>query len=492
MATAPLLCCAPSARLDLSGKRVVVVGLGSSGRAAIRLALLRGASVIAVDKNDKLAPLKEDPAFHGYEMDRVSTELGPHQLETFLSASRIVVSPGVPLSEPILAYAMDSGIPTISELGFAAEAFPKAVKIAAVTGTNGKSTVTTFTGQILQQAGVRTFVGGNLGTPFSDAACECFKFPSDDPPYQAAVLEVSSYQLELPGSFSPSVGVILNLSPDHLERHKSMENYGETKCRLFERMDSSKLSIIPHADEFLRKVAYKYNSGSTKAWLGALPGVQLDSQARRAVVVVPTTKAEARLYLSGLKAVGSHNAQNAATASLLSLALDVGVDEHKLQAAIGQLTPLPHRMQIVGQDKKGVLWINDSKATNVDAAYTGIKGLADRKAVILLGGLAKVLDEDGSLGFKKLSDLLQNHRAIVTFGAFGEQIEKELKEANVSIPCFRSLTMEDAVARAEKLSKQGDIILLSPACASFDEFRNFQHRGEVFGQLATRYITSTT
>jgi UDP-N-acetylmuramoylalanine-D-glutamate ligase len=186
------------------------------------------------------------------------------------------------------------------------------------------------------------------------------------------------------------VGVILNLTPDHLERHKTMEAYGMMKCRLFAHMDSSDVCIIPHSDALLRKLAFKSGSQGTRAWLGGLPGVQLDKEVQRAIVVEPTSGREARLYLTGLQAVGTHNAHNAGTAALIVLALDMGVEADDIQAAIPYLQPPPHRMEVVCSDDRGVLWVNDSKATNVDATYTGVKGFRGRKAVVLLGGLAKV------------------------------------------------------------------------------------------------------
>ncbi|CAM6100244.1 unnamed protein product [Calypogeia fissa] len=466
-------------RQDLLGKNIVVVGLGASGRAAVKLALARGAHVVAVDVKSDMELPEVDPA----SATRLRIELGPHKRETLHEASQLVLSPGVSAAQSDIASAIQAGVPAISELGFAAEALPKSIKVAAVSGTNGKSTVTTFAGQLLCHAGVRTFVGGNLGTPLSDAALQCLAFPAEDPPFHATVVEVSSYQMELPGSFCPKVAVILNLSPDHLERHKTMENYGLTKCRLFAQMDSSCLAVVPQADSFLRKLALQSGHKGTQAWLGGLPGVQLDSQARRAFIMVPTTGVQAALYLSGLKAFGSHNAHNAGSAALVALALDVGVDEDVIRDAIPNLSAPPHRMEIVHQDEKEVLWINNSKATNVDATVVGLRGITGRKAVVLIGGLAKVVQEQ-NLGFDRLVSELNSHEAVVLFGASGKQIEMELRDAGLTVRCVRTDFMKDAVDLARSFAKPGDVVLLSPACASFDEFRNFEHRGQVFTDLA--------
>lgn len=167
------MCLAKDSRQDLNGETVAVIGLGVSGRSVVKLALSRGANVLALDSNPSCVPLEEDSGFEGYDLNRVQTELGPHKRETLLKASQLVLSPGVPVTHPDIAAAIQAGVPAFSELGFAAAALPGNIKVAAVTGTNGKSTVTTFTSQILRNAGVRTFVGGNLGTPLSDGVLQC-------------------------------------------------------------------------------------------------------------------------------------------------------------------------------------------------------------------------------------------------------------------------------------------------------------------------------
>lgn len=478
------MCLAKDSRQDLNGETVAVIGLGVSGRSVVKLALSRGANVLALDSNPSCVPLEEDSGFEGYDLNRVQTELGPHKRETLLKASQLVLSPGVPVTHPDIAAAIQAGVPAFSELGFAAAALPGNIKVAAVTGTNGKSTVTTFTSQILRNAGVRTFVGGNLGTPLSDGVLQCLAFPAEDPPFSVAVVEVSSYQLELPGSFHPKAAVILNLTPDHLERHKSMEAYGSIKCRVFSRMEASDVAIIPQSDVLLRRLAAMSGSQATRAWMGGLPGVQLDKDARRAIVVVPTTGVEARLYLSSLQAVGTHNAHNAGTAALLALSLDVGLQSEDIQAAIPHLKAPPHRMEIVHQDDQGVVWVNDSKATNVDSTSVGIRSIVGKKAVVLLGGQAKVGVGSGGLGFGVLVESLQSHRAVVLFGASGLAIEQELRHAGLSITCTYTELFADAVQLAGSLAQPGDAVLLSPGCASFDQFKNFEHRGQVFADLA--------
>ncbi|CAI5508399.1 unnamed protein product [Closterium sp. Naga37s-1] len=498
----------------------LVVGLGASGRAAARLALARGAAaVIGLDRRTDAKLLEDDPSVWDGLPDpvsspplvsRLSTHLGPHTLPLLLSASLVVLSPGVPLSEPTISQALSQGVPMLSELSFAYDSLPPGLPMAAVTGTNGKSTVATFAGQILESIGIHTFVGGNLGTPLSLAALDFVTssqhgHSDSSKRFQAAVVEVSSYQMELPGRFRPKAAVILNLTPDHLERHGNMESYGAAKCRLFAHMGESDVAIIPSGDPLLTRLAGEAGGHPSMAWLGKLPGCTVNHAERTALLQLPlsTTSASAdsgresssggreskesskghgsstgdqdpvlaldlstlqavgrdsssgdggareskapvlALDLSALQAVGRHNAENAAVAALLCLALGMessGVRLDGVQSAVRVLQPPPHRMELVGVlqpppkaaphgarlrdfgwvvllgisppalpsslspfsplipilcpvvvDGQDRAWINDSKATNVEASMAGIEGLGDEStAVILLGGIAKV------------------------------------------------------------------------------------------------------
>jgi UDP-N-acetylmuramoylalanine--D-glutamate ligase len=439
--------------MDLQARRVLVVGLGRSGRAAAQLARARGARVVGVDLRTGLAPI-----------DGVIVELGPHRRERFLEADLIVVSPGVPAAQADLVAAVAAGVEVVGELGFAASFLH--LPTIGVTGTNGKSTVTWFVGQILRAAGYRPFVGGNLGNPLSNAALD----PQD---HDCLVVEVSSYQLELPGSFWPDIGVILNLTPDHLARHGDMDGYAAAKARLFERMGPRDLAILPVGDE--RLIAAAAGSEGTRAWLGAHPGV---TRAGRAVHVA-LAGTEVHLSLDRFTVPGAHNLDNAATAALIAIAH--GADPAAVQAALDDLEALPHRMEVVAE-RDGVLWINDSKATNVDAARVGHEGL-DRPAVVLLGGQGKPAS-DGSLGFGALAAGLARHRGVVAFGASGPAIAQELRAAGLTVA--EAGTLSEAVQVARQVAQPGDAVLLSPGCASFDEFDDFEHRGRVFRDLVGR------
>jgi UDP-N-acetylmuramoylalanine-D-glutamate ligase len=245
-----------------------------------------------------------------------------------------------------------------------------------------------------------------------------------------------------------------------------MEGYAAAKARLFERMDDE-LAILPVGSPLLVDASARYRG--TRAWLGAHPGVVRDGKSVR--IRLPAVEAD--LSLEGFAIPGAHNLDNAATAALL--AIGFGADPAKVQAALPGLQPLAHRMQVVA-DVGGVWWIDDSKATNLDAAQVGIGGL-DRRAVVLLGGQGKPFP-DGSLGFGALADALRRHRAVVTFGQDGPKIADEL--AAVGIVSERVGGLHDAVRLAGGIAREGEAVLLSPGCASFDEFRDFEDRGEKF------------
>jgi len=434
-------------------RRVLVMGLGRSGRAAAALARDRGAEVLGIDLRTDHEPIPG-----------VRIEGGPHRREWFERADEIVVSPGIPPTQPDLAWALANRRSVIGELGFAARHLDQ--PIVAVTGTNGKSTVVSYTGQLLRAAGVTCFVGGNLGNPLSNAV-------GADPRPEMLVVEVSSYQLELRGEFTPTVGAILNLTPDHLARHGTMRGYALAKAQLFAGMGPDGLAIVPDGDALLDEVVH---TSAPRALLGTLPGVV--RQGRRATVQLPD-QASVDIDLSPVGVPGEHNLDNAATSCLLALAM--GVEPVALPAGLARLTALPHRMEIVGE-VDGVRYIDDSKATNIDAARAGIGGL-EQAAVVLLGGQGKAL-ADGTLGFADIASVLRRHRAVVAFGEAGTKIAEEL--VLKGIVCNVCETLEDAVDVARGLALRGDAVLLSPGCASFDAFSDFEARGDAFVGMVTR------
>ena len=445
----------------LLGQSVVVVGMGRSGAAAARLAQRHGARVACLDDN-AAAVLPEGCA-------RVASDAAE---ATLCAADVVVVSPGVPAAHPAVAAAARAGVDVVGELGFGWRFLT--VPAVAITGTNGKSTVTTFTGALLEAAGLRVFTGGNLGVPWCEAVLEADV--SGTP--EVAVLEVSSYMMELPGAFDPRVAVILNLTPDHLARHGTMASYGAHKMRLLARMGPSDIAMWPDGVAELDAAVPGAFVGR-RVRLGGSPGAWVDGDHGRVMLAGRAwsrdgvdAPVDATFDLRTLAVQGSHNREHATTAAALALAM--GASEAAVAAALPGLRALPHRTEPVAE-VDGVLWINDSKATNCESTWVAIEGI-DRPCVVLLGGEAK------GPGFAVLAPALARHRAVVSFGGSGTMIADELQAAGVAVQ--RVGSMDEAMHRARELAQPGDAVLLSPACASFDAFRNFVHRGETFRAFA--------
>ena len=424
----------------LQDRRVLIVGMARSGRAAAELCRDHGASVTCVDLRKDVPPIPG-----------CTLHLGPHRREDFLNAELIVLSPGVSPTQADVAHAREAGVPVIGEFGLAAS-FLKA-PVIAVTGTNGKSTVTHFVGQWLESLGKSTFVGGNLGRPLSEAVGK---------DYDVIVAEVSSYQLETAGAFTPAAAAVLNLAPDHLARHETMENYGAVKCSVFSRMGPDAPAVLPADDALLIRLAA--GTGGRRLWLGDLPGARVEDEG----ICFGWGEDSYQLSLEGFSVPGRHNRWNAAAAALLLTG--VGVSPDALD--VGLLSALPHRMEPVST-LNDVLWVNDSKATNVAAAAVGFTSL-DRPIVALVGGQAKAGDD-----FAVLRSALAQCREVICFGASGPMFADLVVEFRPH--CVENL--ERAVHRANALSQPGDAVLLSPAGASFDAFDNFEHRGDVFREL---------
>ncbi len=418
--------------------RIAIIGMGASGQAAAQLALKNGADVLCIDSRST-API----------IPNTVQQYGTDPSDLLCEQHRIVLSPGVPLAHPMLQKAKDKGIPIISELGFAAEHID--IPMLAITGTNGKSSTTWFTAQFLEQAGKRAFVGGNFGTALSALAL-------DTKNHDIAVVEVSSYQMEAPGKFCPHAAVALNLTPDHLARHKTMESYAEHKRRIFSHQSASQWAIAPFADPRLHP-----QSNAQKLWLGGTPGAVATNNG----ITIKNTPNDGFFSLQGSTLYGAHNIQNL-MASLL-LCSTVGISPSSLD--VTSVQPLAHRLELI-LNKDGIRWINDSKATNVEATIAGIAG-APAPQILLLGGAGK----EGA-DYTQLQSLITEHvRTVICFGAERDIIHSQLPHSH----CCPSL--DEATALARTLAQKGDTILLSPACASFDAFANFVERGKHFTQL---------
>ncbi len=427
-----------------ASRRLLVVGMARSGVAAARLALAQGWQVRCTDRRPDAERIPGTDATYG-----------EHRLDDFLCADCIVVSPGVPAAMSELVAALAAGVRVVGELAFAAGHLT--CPILAVSGTNGKSTTTHLLAQLCERAGWRTFEGGNIGRPLSEAV---------GIELDVAVVEVSSYQMELPGAFKPRAAVVLNLTPDHLERHGTLENYGAHKCRVFACMGPDDVAIVPAGDARLRRLADEHPG--RRLLLGGSPGVEWGGDR----LVLRGVHDPGEVALEGFTLPGRHNVENLAAAVLL--AVSAGLWRADLKVA--GLQGLPHRMEPVHTSAAGVVFLNDSKATNVQSALAAFAGL-EGPFVALVGGKGKA-----GAHYDALAGPLRQARSVLCFGEEGPAIHAALRRNEVAAELLPTLVA--ALPRAAALARPGDTVLLSPACASFDEFRDFEHRGEVFAELA--------
>jgi UDP-N-acetylmuramoylalanine--D-glutamate ligase len=449
----------------LRDMRVLMVGAARTGQATARFLASRGARVTLVDQADEGAfpNLREEMASVG-----VDVEFAAHREGQFLHADGIVLSPGVPPSLNVLRRARRRGVYVISEMELASW-FLKAPMIA-ITGTNGKTTTTTLVGLILEQWGRRTFVGGNIGNPLVNAL-------SMDPPPELAVIEVSSFQLEGTRLFRPKVAAFLNISEDHLDRHPSVEIYRQAKARIFRMQGKGDFAVVNLDDpEVIRALP---GSPSMEIWGFSLA----ETRAARAFcrddeILVNTVDEPLGLSLKGSHLQGPHGAQNLMAACLCALA--VGCPAQNLHAAIGVFSGLEHRMEFVGE-VNGVRVINDSKATNVGAVLSALAS-HDGSIVLIAGGKDKGID------FTPLREPIRRKaRAVVLLGEAAQRMAQTL-EGVAPICLVRS--MKEAVQRALDLAEEGDAVLLSPACSSFDQYADYEERGGDFKDAFREFAAS--
>jgi UDP-N-acetylmuramoylalanine--D-glutamate ligase len=430
-------------------KDVLVLGLARSGRAAARLLLADGARVTGVDENVRL-DLPRD-------LEKMNVRLGPFAEDLLEGIDEIVLSPGIPMSNPLVAAALERPMPVLSELELGYR-YARA-KIIAVTGTNGKSTTVNMIGAILNKAGYRTVVAGNVGLPFCSVVRELG-------PEGLFVLEVSSFQLEAVSNFHPAVAGLLNLTPDHLDRYSDVAEYIEAKARILENLGPKDMFFYNSLDEECVRLAATFEGPKVPFSSGGVveKGVYL---AGEKMVRIKGGYEETFMEAGMLGVIGLHNVENALAAVAAVQPFDVPGEV--CRRALSEFKGLPHRMEAVGTID-GVAYYNDSKATNVEAVVMSLKGL-DRKVVLIAGGKDKGSD------FMKLRSVLDRVKAIVTLGEAAPLIEEAVGSA---VPIARASTMQEAVDIASRTAGTGEMVLLSPACASFDMFTDFEHRGEVF------------
>jgi len=449
--------------MELKGKKVLVVGLGKSGLAAALFLRHKGAQVTVSDVRSAESLAKEIPALLD---EGIMVEAGGHGLLTFRRQDLIVVSPGVPLSTPELVQARSFGRPIIGELELAAR-FLKG-KILAITGSNGKTTTTAIAGEILKEGGLATLVGGNIGVPVVSLIEES----TDD---TWSVLEVSSFQLESTEEFRPRIAVILNITPDHLDRHGSFEAYARAKERIFATQSADDFVVL-NADN-TRAAEAAARSKAKVYWFSIEQPVRQGAWVADGYVVyrsAPGAEIEWVMPHAKIPLKGEHNVENVLAAVTAARLAGVSVDA--IARAVEKFQAVEHRLEYVAT-VHGVEYFNDSKATNVDATAKAIAAFSNGIHLILGG-------KDKGSDYTTLSQLLRDRvRAIYTIGTAAEKIESQLRGV-VSIHSCE--TLDIAVARATAAAHPGEVVLLAPACSSFDQFENYEHRGRVFKDLVNR------
>jgi UDP-N-acetylmuramoylalanine--D-glutamate ligase len=441
--------------VQLAGKRVVVVGLGTSGIAAARVCVERGAHVIGTDSKR----LEELPV----EVRELGLELlvGGHAEVDFGNADLVVVSPGVPPFAALEA-AERAGVEVIGELEFAWRLVR--APVLCVGGTNGKSTVTTLVRQLLDAAGFSVFSGGNLGTPLSEAVSGSHDW---------LVVETSSFQLERAPTFRPKVSILLNITEDHLDRYPDFEAYARAKGNAFVNQRPTDIAVIPTEDPNCDAQARRGNARRVRFGSGG------DYEPSHGTVLEVSTGE--RFELATAKLHGAHNMSNAAAA--IAAVRSQAVCPEAIREGLGRFEPLSHRMALVGT-VGAVSFYDDSKATNVGAAVTALDGLQEPRAVLIAGGRDKL----GS--YAPLAEALERKgRALVVLGEAADKIARAVGDR---LPVLRAATMNEAVRLAFEAARGGDAVLLSPACSSFDMFTSYADRGERFSEAVRALGRSTS
>ncbi|MBU4184869.1 MAG: UDP-N-acetylmuramoyl-L-alanine--D-glutamate ligase [Proteobacteria bacterium] len=435
--------------MELKNKNILVVGLGVTGVATARFLKNRGASVTVTDQKKE----QELKAFQPLIVESgIRMEFGQHRIETFEKTDIIVISPGVPHTiEPILK-AKERGIPVLGEIELASRFI--AEPIIAVTGTNGKTTTTTLLGKMLEDSGLKVFVGGNIGNPL-------IAYADREEKAEIVVIEVSSFQLDTIDTFRAKVAVLLNITEDHMDRYPDLDAYAKSKSRIFKNQQYDDTAVLNGSDPVVRSLSR--NILSRKVFFSSKEekGVTISDES------IISQENMSRL-LADFKLPGKHNIENAAAASLAALA--AGGTFEGVWSALRKFKGLSHRLEYI-DTLNGVDFFNDSKATNVDSVARALETF-ERPVVLIMGGRNK-----GSK-FHALRDLIDKHtKELIVIGEAKEDIKAEL--GNIK-PVETATTMEEAVFKAYNAAKPGDIVLLSPACASFDMYNSYAQRGEDF------------
>ncbi len=445
-------------------KKVLVVGARRSGVYAALLASKNGYDVFVTEKSDS-------EEVRGYvkllEKNGIKYEIGKHSFEDLSGYDFAVLSPGVPLGAEIVSEIRKQGVPVIGEMEFAYRMSPD-TKIVAITGTNGKSTTTALTGNIFSFSSLNSVYGGNLGTSYSELL---FKNPRPD----VAILETSCFQLETIEKFHPHIAVFLNFSEDHLNRYKDIDEYLRYKMRIFENQSPSDFSVLNFSDSVLMKKSKTLGSKVFYFSLNEKPprGTYVKNGN---IVFAEDGKEEVILPVSEVNLRGVHNLENT-LAAVLSAKL-FGLSNDVIRKGVSQFSGLEHRLEEV-RVVNGVLYVNDSKATTPDSVIKALNSF-NEKVVLIAGGSSKNND------FSEMAKLFPGKlRKLILIGETAPEIANAAIDSGFSDIVFAA-DLKDAVELSAKMAKEGDVVLLSPACASFDMFKNFEDRGRQFKELVSR------
>lgn len=443
--------------MDTIPRRALVVGMGVSGRSVCEMLLRRGAEVIATDLRPRD---KFNGALDYLEEKGCRLRLGVHVAEDFLDADLIVVSPGVPLDLAPLKEAGKKGVEIVGELEWAWR--QTSLPVIAVTGTNGKTTTTSLIGEMLKASGKRVFVGGNIGTPLS-------RWLLGKEEADVLVLEVSSFQLDTASRFCPEVGVLLNITEDHLDRYESFSAYADSKFSLFSRQSSSHVAVI-NGDDLLCKKRSREIPGRVLLYSRSDKTAQATLDGRTARIALPG-KPSIDLSLESSLLKGVHNEENILAAALAAAAFDTpaGAVQHVIDTYRG----LPHRVEWV-RTWRGVDFYDDSKGTNVGAVLKAVENF-ERPILLLLGGRDKL----GSYA-PLVQAMKEKGKGVFVFG---EAAPRMFEEFSGRVPTLSFPGLEEAFREALLRAAPGDVVLLSPACSSFDQYESYAQRGDHFKGL---------
>ena len=450
--------------MELKDKRVLVVGLGKSGVASALFLQQRGARVSVSDTKGPDQLREQIPML----LDRgIIVETGGHGQRTFMDQDLIVLSPGVPTGTPLLEVARNQGVVIIGEVELAFRFLQG--RVVAITGSNGKTTTTTLCGEILKTAGFSTLVGGNIGTPV-------ISLLEQASPQTWNVLEVSSFQLETIQEFRPDISVVLNVTPDHLDRHGSMQAYVNAKARIFENQKTTDYAVLNADDETCRKLADRLRSHSR--WFSRLAEVKNGALVKDGWILWRQGEAAGReiLPVSEIGLKGAHNVENVLAA--VCVGCIAGASPEQIRQAVKSFRAVEHRLELVASFG-GVDFYNDSKATNVDATIKALEAFPGNVHIILGG-------KDKGSDYTVLRGLLKSRaKRVYTVGAAAGKIESQVSGI---VEVVRAETVENAARMAAKSATPGDVVLLAPACASFDQFENYEHRGRAFKQAVLELV----